>query len=419
MAKRRGRGEGSIYQRKDGSWVAQYTVGDKRRYIYRKTRKDVAAKLARAIADRVYGFLGNLSEPNFDLRVFETTWEEFWEELSEPEWTYLGLANLVNIRSESTMLDLGNGITIRGWSFEELAGMGWSESRLEQLEQEWFVGGGSSYHVILTEHKLPKAPDNFSLSGNTTWYQNAKRALLALRLHKDGDIGIGMMWFIRAASFKLAPGGSVGTGFPPSIVPGSEYTLDESELSSVRDLYDKLVEYESARDRAPVNLDLALRSFSDIYECRNPIRNDTRLVDAITAAEALLGTKDEIAFRLAFRVAMILGGDDQERVHIFERMKGYYDTRSSVVHGGSRLYTRSGRLKDRPRWHLENQQDLREYLRRLLVSFVNLSLTSEHSFNRDFFEENRLDSTLLHDERRSELRVAMGFEAGGSSGDSP
>ncbi len=43
MAKRRGRGEGSIYRRKDGSWVAQYTVGDKRRYIYGKTKKDVAA----------------------------------------------------------------------------------------------------------------------------------------------------------------------------------------------------------------------------------------------------------------------------------------------------------------------------------------------------------------------------------------
>jgi integrase len=52
MAKRRGRGEGSIYRRKDGLWVAQYTVGEKKRYIYGKTRKDVASKLSKAIADR-------------------------------------------------------------------------------------------------------------------------------------------------------------------------------------------------------------------------------------------------------------------------------------------------------------------------------------------------------------------------------
>jgi integrase len=57
MTKRRSRGEGSIYRRKDGSWVAQYTAGDKRRYIYGKTRKDVAAKLSKAIAERDSGIV--------------------------------------------------------------------------------------------------------------------------------------------------------------------------------------------------------------------------------------------------------------------------------------------------------------------------------------------------------------------------
>ncbi len=57
MTRRRGRGEGSIYRRKDGSWVAQYTAGDKRRYIYGKTRKDVAAGLSKAIAERDSGIV--------------------------------------------------------------------------------------------------------------------------------------------------------------------------------------------------------------------------------------------------------------------------------------------------------------------------------------------------------------------------
>jgi integrase len=57
MAKRRGRGEGSIYRRKDGSWVAQYTAGNKRRYIYGKTRKEVAARLSKAIAERDSGLV--------------------------------------------------------------------------------------------------------------------------------------------------------------------------------------------------------------------------------------------------------------------------------------------------------------------------------------------------------------------------
>jgi len=50
-ARRRGRGKGSIYRRKDGRWVGQYEVGGKRRYVYGKTREDVAARLAKAVAD--------------------------------------------------------------------------------------------------------------------------------------------------------------------------------------------------------------------------------------------------------------------------------------------------------------------------------------------------------------------------------
>jgi len=44
MSKRRGRGEGSIYRRKDGLWVGQYTAqtleGTKTKYLYGKTRKE-------------------------------------------------------------------------------------------------------------------------------------------------------------------------------------------------------------------------------------------------------------------------------------------------------------------------------------------------------------------------------------------
>ena len=42
---RRSAGEGSIYKRKDGSWVDQYEVAGKRRYLYGKTRKAVDDRL--------------------------------------------------------------------------------------------------------------------------------------------------------------------------------------------------------------------------------------------------------------------------------------------------------------------------------------------------------------------------------------
>ena len=53
---RRGNGEGSIYQRKDGRWVGQYLIyapnGPKYRYLYGKTRQVVAEKLTDAMAQR-------------------------------------------------------------------------------------------------------------------------------------------------------------------------------------------------------------------------------------------------------------------------------------------------------------------------------------------------------------------------------
>jgi hypothetical protein len=67
VIRKRGNGEGSLYRRKDGRWVGQYTVyttkGPKYRYIYGKTRAAVVEKLAKAIAARGSGFVfdaGNL-----------------------------------------------------------------------------------------------------------------------------------------------------------------------------------------------------------------------------------------------------------------------------------------------------------------------------------------------------------------------
>jgi hypothetical protein len=59
--RRRGRGEGGISRRKDGRWTGQYTLetaaGTKRKSVYGKTRREVAAKLTKAIADRDNGLV--------------------------------------------------------------------------------------------------------------------------------------------------------------------------------------------------------------------------------------------------------------------------------------------------------------------------------------------------------------------------
>src|SRR5919107_1856613 len=50
--------ERSVYQRKDGRWVAQYRdAKDKVRYIYRKTKAEAKKALREALQDRDEGFV--------------------------------------------------------------------------------------------------------------------------------------------------------------------------------------------------------------------------------------------------------------------------------------------------------------------------------------------------------------------------
>jgi integrase len=59
VAERRAKGDGALYERKDGRWVGEYDlgtgVGRKRRYVYGKTRKEAAKKLREAMANRDAG----------------------------------------------------------------------------------------------------------------------------------------------------------------------------------------------------------------------------------------------------------------------------------------------------------------------------------------------------------------------------
>lgn len=60
MATRRGAGEGSIYQRKDGRWCAAYTAPTgKRKYMYAATRRDAQAKLRKALDEAERGILSD------------------------------------------------------------------------------------------------------------------------------------------------------------------------------------------------------------------------------------------------------------------------------------------------------------------------------------------------------------------------
>src|SRR5207249_1392058 len=152
-------------------------------------------------------------------------------------------------------------------------------------------------------------------------------------------------WIVRVVKFNVGLGGISGTGVAiPTL--GSQYAWTKTLAAEHAKVYSQLLRLDiQGYGRAPGNLDLALRAFMGTYD-RWPPGNDSRLLDCVTALESVLGSGTEISFKLAFRVAGLLAKDDNERSAILEQVKGFYDTRSALVHGG--------RLKEKHQQRLTN-----------------------------------------------------------------
>src|ERR1017187_6067860 len=98
-------------------------------------------------------------------------------------------------------------------------------------------------------------------------------------------------------------------------------------------------------------------------------RNDgpeNEVLYSFTALEGLLtnDSTSELAYRLALRVASLLGTDDISHKRLFKEMKGFYDLRSKIVHGSE--------LKPKNESSLDQVPNLREHLRRVLLRYMAL-----------------------------------------------
>src|SRR5919202_3451383 len=111
---RRGNGEGSITRRKDGRWMARYTVhtanGPKQKAIYGKTRAEVAEKLTKAMSDRDGGLVFDAASlklaeyldrwlANLRGTVRQRTWERYEQILHVPLTPPLGRPKLKDLKA--------------------------------------------------------------------------------------------------------------------------------------------------------------------------------------------------------------------------------------------------------------------------------------------------------------------------------
>ena len=346
----------------------------------------------------IYDFVGHFEVPEFQATKFSDHWLSFSKEIDDENWNYVGIANLQNFESDLSLIDLGDGISIRGRSWEELRDrFGWNEFRWSAMSRDWQDGGGPSSFILVIEDKIPKSPENIMLSGTGESYSKALRILLAMRLHKAGEVRIGNFWDSRNTSLRLIGGMGAILGGGSNQIPGRQYDFDSGDVDAVRDLYHLIERFDREHEEHLRNFSTAIRSFTSIYGRLMQQRPD-RVIDGITAMEALLPTNAELSFKLAFRVAGLLGRDDGSRVKYLRDMKSYYHTRSAIVHG-SRVKVNDTKL-------INDDEPLRAILRDLLVGFLHLAESSDYTVGKKFYDE-QLDEILLHASHRDKLRSEM------------
>jgi hypothetical protein len=354
----------------------------------------------RIVLQFIYDYLERQTGADFDERAFEDTWTSFLEELMRPDWRYLSTSYLQNYESDDHVFMLPDGVAIyhrESYDFDQ-----WSDFEIEKLHDDWHA----ELHVIVAEDKVRKEPDNFILMGAGQALIKMQRMIRALRLTKEGDLVlgggglVGRVLSTRPVGSGFPPNaGASMTGFPSRWRFGSPYTLSVAEIPQVSAIY-HLLQKTEGRPTAGYNLSLAIRFFESSYD-RLPVQDDTRIVDLITAAEALVGTSLESSFRLAFRVAGILADSDEERVQIYTQIKRFYDARSKIVHGAG---------TDKVKSELSDYGSLRAIIRRLLVAFLHLTATPNPRFTRKYFAESRLDADLNSSVLRADVRRSMGLE---------
>lgn len=331
-------------------------------------------------------------------------WRRFMAELQVPVWVYRGVANLRNFEAERDVPDplrLEEGVTIRGRSFGALGSLGFSKFTLDALADDWSEGMGSSSYVICIERTVAKSPENVA-RGDGTGITAAQQAITCLRLASRGDVMMGPMWFTRSSRFDVGLGsGRLRGGWAVPNLGRSQYRLTRAIAREVRSLQPN-VRYlgEHGYERGPGNLDVAVQFFVSSYD-RFPARPDSQLVDIITAAEAVLGSGMANTFKLAFRVAGMLGRTDAERVQVFDDMRRFYAIRNSIVHGDRPSEVQGQRLG--------RVDDARDYVRRLLVAFVRLAASSSPTrYTKQFFKDD-LDAELQNEQARRQMLRELGI----------
>jgi hypothetical protein len=148
----------------------------------------------------------------------------------------------------------------------------------------------------------------------------------------------------------------------------AHYEFNSDDMRDFLIFFVSFLEFTTTTNKYP-EIDLAIHRY-----CKETAHYGD-VIDLMISLEALLVPETEgIAFKLAQRVANLLGTDAASRKEVFKTIQEFYGLRSKTVHGATKLKPKEAAA--------EGQLDkLREITRKVVLSVIPLA--AEHGIGAD------------------------------------
>jgi hypothetical protein len=270
---------------------------------------------------------------SLDDKAFERVYRRAKVELNRPDFIQRRIVVLIGVPQFKSLIILQPGVRLRaidyqssgyetskllGWRYQDKnrAPSFWIDSRSCLLIQDRVVKKGNEGRDLLTTREEMR--------------EQAQLVLKSLRLSVDSPVYPKETFASYLSCFPLLPVAydemeefrdiSVEVGRP----------ISKSEARDLRTLFTFLSKSGAKESDTEQFFISALDRFNISFRFRDIQQS---IVDLVVALEALFHVGEELRYRLASRVAALLGTNDHERNRFFRSTYAGYKLRNAIVHG--------------------------------------------------------------------------------------
>ncbi len=231
-------------------------------------------------------------------------------------------------------------------------------------------------------------------------YPDLERIIIALQLYKVGSVSKARIYW-KPKSFLQ----SGGTSIPMRLWPTTyRYLLDVSDAEKlpqfVAKIKDKLpIEEKTGSLMTTNHLGIAISRYQDAI--LKPEATENKIAYAVMGLEALylkVEEREELARRLAQRVAKLLSFCEEKPMKVYNLVKEAYEIRSNFVHG-------SPLQNKKPQEVKKILDSITEYLRKSIITFIQLQEEKEKLLS---LIDNALLEKHTEDKLQNLIKEALG-----------